>query len=74
VLDQPAYWKQTSIGKNCFIGMGARIQAVTVLGDGCIVGANAVVSGSFPPYSVIVGVPGRVIKRHSAERGTWERC
>lgn len=73
VLDQPTRWKQTRIGKNCFIGMGARIQAGTILGDGCIVGANAVVRGHFPPHSVIVGVPARMVKRFNTISGIWER-
>lgn len=74
VSKQPMIWKKTGIGKNCFIGMGARIQAGTVLGNGCIVGANAVVRGTFPDYSVIVGSPGRVVKRYNKVSGIWERC
>ncbi|MBA0445902.1 MULTISPECIES: acyltransferase [Stenotrophomonas] len=73
VLQQGVTWKETRIGKNCFLGMGARIQAGTILGDGCVVGANAVVRGEFPPYSVIVGAPGRAVKRYSPEDGTWQR-
>ncbi|MGV6483222.1 acyltransferase [Stenotrophomonas lactitubi] len=73
ILQQASTWKETRIGRNCFLGMGARIQAGTILGDGCIVGANAVVRGEFPPYSVIVGAPGRVVKRYSPESGTWQR-
>lgn len=73
ILEQPSVWKETRIGRNCFLGMGARVQAGTILGDGCIVGANAVVRGEFPPYSVIVGAPGRVVKRYTPESGTWQR-
>lgn len=73
VLQQASKWKETRIGRNCFLGMGARVQAGTILGDGCIVGANAVVRGEFPPYSVIVGAPGRVVKRYRPESCTWQR-
>lgn len=74
VIDQPYVHSRTRIGKNCFIGMGARIQAGTILGDGCIVGANSVVRGVFEDHSVIVGAPGRVVKRYNKTSGVWERC
>jgi acetyltransferase-like isoleucine patch superfamily enzyme len=54
--------------------MGARIQAGTILGDGCVVGANSVVRGVFEDHSVIVGAPGRVVKRYNKATGVWERC
>lgn len=73
VFEQPNIIKKTEVGENCFIGVGARIQAGTILGKGCVVGANAVVRGVFPDYSVIVGAPGRVIKRYNPETSSWER-
>ena len=51
------------IGKNCFIGCNALILKGTILGDGCVVGAGAVVSGKFEENCVIAGNPARVIKR-----------
>lgn len=54
--------KEIIIGKNCFIGCNTIILKGTVLGDGCVVGAGTVVCGQFPPNSVIVGNPARVIK------------
>src|SRR3546814_859374 len=71
--EQPMVHSRTELGKNCFIGMGARIQAGTILGDGCVVGANAVVRGSFPAHSVIVGVPARVIRSYDPATKAWER-
>ena len=54
--------KPVHIGKNCFIGCNALILKGTELGDGCVVGAGAVVSGKFDAGSVIVGNPARVIR------------
>ncbi|PVH25605.1 DapH/DapD/GlmU-related protein [Sphingobacterium corticibacter] len=73
VLDQSWNVKETIIGENCFIGIGACIQAGTILGKQCIVGANSVVRGSFPDYCVIVGTPARVVKRYNFETKNWEK-
>lgn len=54
--------KPIIIGKNCFIGCNSIILKGTELGDGCVVGAGAVVCGKFEPNSVIVGNPARCIK------------
>lgn len=73
ILEQPLVNSKTQIGENCFIGYGAVVQAGTILGKQCIVGANAVVRGNFPAYSVIVGVPARIIKRYDKNSGIWRR-
>lgn len=51
------------IGKNCFLGCNSIILKGTVLGAGCVVGAGAVVAGKFEDNCVIVGNPGRVIRK-----------
>lgn len=73
ILAQPLLIKETKIGENCFIGYGAVIQAGTILGKQCVVGANAVVRGNFQDYSVIVGVPARVVKRYDIEKQIWRK-
>jgi acetyltransferase-like isoleucine patch superfamily enzyme len=74
VFDQENMVASTKIGKNCFIGIGARIQAGTILGDGCIVGSNSVVRGVFANHSVIAGAPARIVKRYNLSSHEWERC
>lgn len=73
ILEQPLIIKETQIGENCFIGYGAVIQAGTILGKQCVVGANAVVRGHFKDYSVIVGVPARVVKRFDVDKKIWKK-
>ncbi|MFB9213653.1 acyltransferase [Vibrio sinaloensis] len=65
--------RKTSIGESCFIGAGTKIQAGTILGKHCIVGANSVVRGHFPDYCVLVGAPARVIKQYNFETKQWEK-
>ena len=73
ILEQKFIIKETKIGENCYIGYGAVIQAGTILGKQCIVGANAVVRGTFPDYSVIVGIPAKIVKRYDEKSKTWKR-
>lgn len=48
----------------CLIGMGAIILDGAIIGKGSVVGAGAVVTKGalIPPFSVVVGTPGKVIK------------
>jgi serine O-acetyltransferase len=55
------------LGENVFVGPGARIIGPVHLGDFVVVGANAVVTRSFPAGAVIAGVPARVIGERSTE-------
>lgn len=73
ILDQECSTKTTKIGEGCFIGYGAVILAGTTLGKHCIVGSNSVVRGVFPDYSVIVGAPGRTVKRYNPITNVWDR-
>ena len=72
IMNQKSIIKKTFIGENCFIGTGAVIDAGTILGKQCIVGANAVVSGLYPDYCVIVGAPGRIVKRYDTNTKEWK--
>ena len=73
ILQQEYKVRTTEIGDNCFIGYGASIQAGTILGKQCVVGAGSVVRGVFPDYSVIVGAPARIVKRFNQETGLWQK-
>ena len=63
-IGHSAVINNATVGDNCIIGMNSSILDHAVVGDECIIGANAVVTGNslIPPRSVVVGVPGRIIK------------
>ncbi len=63
-LDQNSPVKEISIGDHVWIGARAMILKGTHLGDGCVVAAGAVVSGTFPPKSLIGGVPAKIIREN----------
>jgi len=53
------------VGSNCSIGTGAVIIPNITIGDNCIIGAGTVVTKNIPDNSVVVGVPGKVIKTNN---------
>lgn len=55
--------KGVVIGNNCWIGAGVTILDGSEIGDGCVIAAGAVVSGSIPANSVAMGIPARVHKQ-----------
>lgn len=54
--------REIIIEDNCFIGAHSFIMKGVHLGKHCVVGANSVVTKSFPDYSVIAGSPAKLIK------------
>ena len=59
-----------TVEDGCLIGMGAIILNGAVIGAGSIIGAGAVVREreQVPPRSLVVGVPGRVVRQLSDEQ------
>jgi acetyltransferase-like isoleucine patch superfamily enzyme len=54
------------IGRNVWLGAGVTLIKGVELGDHCVVAAHAVVTHSFPPASIVAGVPARLIRRLEA--------
>ncbi|WP_290739052.1 CatB-related O-acetyltransferase [Amaricoccus sp.] len=52
----------TTFGPDVWIGQGAFIKAGVTIGAGAIIGARATVLRDVPPYAIVVGTPGRVLR------------
>lgn len=53
------------IGNRVDIGAGAKILGAIRIGDGAVIGANAVVLKDVPPGALAVGIPARIKLRHA---------
>lgn len=55
--------KKITIGNDVWIGAGAKIMRGVNIGDGAILGAGAVVTKDVEPYTIVGGVPAKVIRK-----------
>lgn len=53
---------ETVIGNDVWIGHGAVVQAGVTVGDGAVIGSSAVVTKDVPPYTIVGGVPAKIIR------------
>jgi acetyltransferase-like isoleucine patch superfamily enzyme len=59
------------IGENCFIGYGVTISPNVVIGKNCVIGSHSVVTKNIPDYSMVAGVPAKVIKKFNFQLNDW---
>lgn len=62
------------IGQGCWIAHGAAIlcpKGELTIGRNCVVAANSVVTRSIPDYSLVAGLPARIIRQYDPETKTW---
>jgi serine O-acetyltransferase len=65
-LDQKK--RHPTLGNNIVVGAGAKVLGPINIGDNTRIGANSVVTKDIPPNSVVVGVPGRIVKSDNIEQ------
>lgn len=56
------YSSTLKIGNDVWLGTGSIVNRGVTIGDGALIGANAVVTNDIPPYAIAIGSPARVIK------------
>lgn len=62
-----------TIGNHVQVRAGAKVIGNIIIGDDVVIGANAVVTKDVPSHSMVVGVPGRIIKTRKSMDEPWQR-
>lgn len=65
IADQPLTKRGVRIGNDVWLGTGVRVLDGTVIGEGCVVAAGAVVRGELQPYGIYAGVPAQLVRTRS---------
>jgi acetyltransferase-like isoleucine patch superfamily enzyme len=60
-----------TIGAGVWIGSKATVVRGSRIGQGSVVGANAVVRGDVPPHTLCGGIPARVIRAIEVDETSW---
>ena len=55
------------IGNDVWIGYEAVIMSGVNIGDGAIIGTRAVVTKDIPPYTIVGGVPAKIIRKRFSD-------
>jgi serine O-acetyltransferase len=58
--------RRPHVGDRVVITAGAKVLGPVRLGEGAIIGANAVVVRDVPPNTIAVGIPARILERSAA--------
>lgn len=63
------------IGKNSMVGMNAVVADGAIVGESCIIAAMAFVKAGavIPARSLVVGVPGRIVRELTDDEIAWKR-
>ena len=73
IMQQPIrFGRNVRIGRGTWIGENVCIIGANV-GCNCVIGANSVVTQDVPDYSVVAGVPAKVIRQYDHDTRQWVR-
>jgi acetyltransferase-like isoleucine patch superfamily enzyme len=73
IKDQGIVKSPIRIGPDTWLGTKVTVLRGTQIGRGCVLGANAVVRGRVPDYSVAVGTPARVVRNRRDDHAAAQR-
>jgi len=59
------------IGINCWLTTSVTVMEGVTIGRGSVVGARSLVLENVPAFSVVLGSPGRIIKRYDFKGNAW---
>jgi len=65
IKDQGIVKAPVRIGPDCWLGTKVSVLRGAMVGRGCVLAAHTVVRGVVPDFSVVAGIPGRVVRRRS---------
>lgn len=63
ISGHPSTNGNVTIGNDVWICSDAKIMSGVTIGNGCIIGANSLVTKDIPPYSIVGGVPTKLIRK-----------
>jgi lipopolysaccharide O-acetyltransferase len=63
--------RRVVVERNVWLGDGVVVAPSSSIGEGSVIGANSVVQGRIPPFSIAAGAPARVLKVFDFNTNNW---
>lgn len=63
--------REVVVGRNVWLGDGVVVTPGSCIGEGTVIGANSVVQGTIPPFSIASGAPAKVVKTFDFDTQKW---